>query len=293
MIRLQAGALSCALAPELGGALLSLSLGDRPLLRPSPAGATDPLAMASFPLVPYANRIAQGRFTHDGELHQLPLNFGDHPHSIHGLGWQRAWQVAEASTDRARIVQHHAGMAGWPWPYAAEQIIALTPDMLSLTLRVTNSGDSAMPLGLGFHPYFAADAATRLCFNAKNLWLSSPDMLPERSAPADHFGDWTSARPVAGDRLIDNVYEGWDGTAHILHGDDMHLTLQAERADWLHLYRPPGASFFCVEPVTHRPDAINAPGGMALLEPGQSRSLAMRITVGKCDETLPHRAGLP
>ena len=55
------------------------------LLRRAPDGADDPLAMASFPLVPYANRIAQGRFAFDGADHQLPRNFGDHPHSIHCL----------------------------------------------------------------------------------------------------------------------------------------------------------------------------------------------------------------
>ena len=74
------------------------------LLRRAPDGADDPLAMASFPLVPYANRIAQGRFAFDGADHQLPRNFGDHPHSIHGFGWQASWTAKATGADHVLLV---------------------------------------------------------------------------------------------------------------------------------------------------------------------------------------------
>lgn len=241
--------------------------------------------MASFPLVPYANRIADGRFAVNGTHYQLPLNFGDHPHSIHGFGWQTNWTAKATSAASAELVQAHDGDAGWPWPYRAGQQVTLTPSALSMSLSVENVGDRPMPLGLGFHPYFATDAATTLRFDARSLWLSTPDMLPEREVPADALGDWSLPAIVRGDRLIDNVYGGWSGSAIVTRGDGLRLNLTAIGADWLHVYRPPNSADFCLEPVSHMPDAINR-GGMATVAPGAVAQLSMTIAIDRIDRTL-------
>lgn len=245
--------------------------------------------MASFPLVPYANRIAHGRYAVAGQSYQLPLNFGDHPHSIHGFGWQMPWIVSDAAEAEARLVQAHHGDAGWPWPYRAEQHVALSPSQLSMSLSLTSQSDSAMPVGLGFHPYFAADAATRLQFEAQSLLLSTPDMLPDREVAADALGDWSRPEDIAGDSLIDNAYGGWSGVATILRGDGLAITVRAAGAPWLHLYRPPGEAYFCLEPVSHSPDAINR-DGMAMLPPGETATLAMTLSIGKIEPALPKSA---
>lgn len=288
-IILRAGALEAALSPSLGGALLWFAADGADLLRRTPDGATDPLETASFALVPYANRIAHGCFTFDGVTCQLPLNFGDHPHSLHGFGWQTGWTAIETSARHATLVHAHGGDAGWPWAYRAEQKVVLTESRLSMSLTISNEGERPMPAGLGFHPYFAADEATRLQFDAGSLWLSTPDMLPEREAPADALGDWSRAAAVLGDSLIDNVYGGWSGVARVERGDGLNLVLTGEGAEWLHVYRPPDFAFFCLEPVSHMPDAINR-GGMAVVAPGQQMTVGMTIAVGKGDEALPQSA---
>ncbi|MEC3911582.1 aldose 1-epimerase [Sphingobium sp. CR2-8] len=277
---MRAGGLEAALSPAVGGSLLRLSLDGVELMRGAPDDAIDPLAMASFPLVPYANRIADGRFTFDGADYQLPRNFGDHPHSIHGFGWQTSWTASETAETAALLVHEHGGDAGWPWPYRAEQRVMLTPSQLSMSLSATNVGDAPMPIGLGFHPYFLADSETLLQFGAHSLWLSTPDMLPDREARADALGDWSRLASVRGDSLIDNPYSDWDGIATIERGDGLRLTLTATGADWLHVYRPPGEAFFCVEPVSHMPDAIHR-GGMPILAAGDTARLSMTIAIDR------------
>ena len=288
-IILKAGALEAALSPSLGGALLWFAADGADLLRRSPDEATDALETASFPLVPYANRIAHGRFTFDESTCQLPLNFGDHPHSLHGFGWQTGWAAVETSERHATLVHAHRGDAGWPWAYRAEQKVVLTQGSLSLLLTITNEGDRPMPAGLGFHPYFAADTGTRLQFDAESMWLSTPDMLPERETAADTLGDWSQPAPVLGDSLIDNAYGGWGGVAQVMRSDGLRLELTGEGTDWLHVYRPPGFDFFCLEPVSHMPDAIHR-GGMAVVDPGQQSRIGMTIAVHKGDEALPQSA---
>ncbi|QGP78148.1 aldose 1-epimerase [Sphingobium sp. CAP-1] len=291
IVTLRAGGLEAALSPAIGGSLLWLTLDGVDLLRRAPADSDDVLAMASFPLVPYANRIADGRFAFGGRDHQLPLNFGDHPHSIHGFGWQAKWTASGTDISSTTLTHIHAGNTGWPFPYRAEQHVALTPSDLFLSLSLYNAGDTPMPAGLGFHPYLLADPATTLHFDANCLWLSTPDMLPDHEAPADALGDWSRPAMVRGDYLVDNAYSGWNGTATVLRGDGIRLRLNATGADFLHVYRPPGSVDFCLEPVSHMPDAINR-DAMPILAPGGTARLTMTIAIDKIDQTLPKSDGI-
>lgn len=268
---------SLGVRPDLGGAIDHLRHGGRDILRPTPPDAKDALDTACFPLVPYANRIAHGRFTVDREHYRLPLNFGDHPHSLHGFGWQAPWQIVTHQADVITLRHDFAGGAGWPWSYRAEQRFELSPQLVRATLNVTNLSAGSMPVGLGFHPYFPLDAGTRLTFDAARSWDIDSTVLPTLPLDSDYFGDWKVGQAVAGDRLIDNSFEGWDGAALILQSDRAYRMV-AEGAAVLHLYRPPDHDFFCVEPVSHLPDAINR-GGMPMLAPGAQQSLRMTLTV--------------
>ena len=276
-MRFEAHGWALELLPALGGAIGTLRHEGNDVLRPTPAGAGDPLEASCFPLVPYANRIAHGRFEFAGQRYQLPLNFGDHPHSLHGLGWQAEWTVAEAGADRAVLTHAHDAGADWPWTYRAEQRFVLAPGEMTVELSISNGGDAPMPAGIGLHPYFPCNAATRLRLEAERIWLADETMLPTRPAAASWFGDWVAGAPVAGAALIDNAYEGWNGAA-LIEQDWGSVEMRGEGASVLHVYRPPDASFFCAEPVGHLPDAINR-GGMDLLAPGETRMLAMTLRV--------------
>jgi aldose 1-epimerase len=70
---------------------------------------------------------------------------------------------------------------------------------------------------------------------------------------------------------LDNCFTGWNGVAAIpglrIEADAVFRELQ--------VFTPAGANFFCVEPVSHVPDAINraeltVEQSMAVLAPGQS-----------------------
>ena len=276
-MKLEAHGWALELLPALGGAIGALRHDGRDVLRPTPAGARDVLETGCFPLVPYANRIAYGRFGFAGQSHQLPLNFGDHPHSLHGLGWRAEWAVMKTGQDHAMLVHAHDGRAGWPWAYRAEQRVVLAPGNVRVELSLTNLANAPMPAGLGLHPYFPCDAQTRLRFEAEGVWLADATMLPTEVAVAAHFGDWAAGAVVAGETLIDNAYEGWHGAARIGQAWG-GFTMRGEGAGVLHLFRPSGTDFFCAEPASHLPDAINR-DGMDALAPGESRTLAMTLNV--------------
>lgn len=281
-MQISSGDFTAAVRPELGGSLVSFRRAGVDILRAG-EGGTGPLDMASFALVPYANRIAHGRFDWAGSERRVPLNFGDHPHALHGLGWQAEWEVVEHEAARVVLRHVHDGGPGWPWAYEAEQEIIVSGRGLDARLSVTNRGDEAAPFGLGFHPYFEAPPGTLLRARVANVWLADETCVPERRVGGDWFGDWSEGASVRRDELIDHCFTGWDGSAEVVRPDlgSIRLTASPELSN-LHLYMPPGSSFFCAEPVSHMPDAINRVDAnegerMHVLQPGGTLSVAMRI----------------
>lgn len=93
----------------------------------------------------------------------------------------------------------------------------MTAERVTLSLNLTNRSDTAMPSGLGFHPYFPRDTDTSLRMVTGPVWLADATQLPARPAAPDHFLDWSDGAAVADAPFIDNAYEGWPGSAVIRH----------------------------------------------------------------------------
>ena len=276
-MKLAAGAWEATLRPDVGGALAGLRLGGEDVLRAMPAAATNPLEASCFPLVPYANRIRDGRFAFGGRTVQLPLNFLPQRHSLHGIGWQRPWRVVAHDDAEAVLVDEYDGMDAWPWAWRAEQRFALDQAGLSIALSLTNRSDQAMPAGLGLHPYFRRRPETRVRFVAKGVLEVDDEFMPTGEiAPAGRFGAWSEGAPVPAE-LVDNCHVGWNGRVEIAD-DRGRITMTATGAPHLHVYAPPGRAELCFEPVSHTPDAINrALAEIVVLAPGATAQLRMQI----------------
>jgi len=267
--------------PALGGALGRFVWDGRDVTRPTPDGATDVLHSGGFPLVPFCNRIRDGRFAFGGREVTLKPNLAGHPHALHGQGWRAAWTVESASDAQAVLsFDHPAGE--WPWAYRAEQRFSLGEDGLRLDLSVTNTSEEAMPAGLGFHPYFPAGAGTRLQAGVTGVWLIDDECLPTTHVDGVWRSDWAAGAPTAVTELIDNCYTGWDGVATLAGPGGALTTLTGSPAcRWLHVYSPPGADHVCVEPVANRPDPFQGEdSGLVLLAPGETTAVWMTISCG-------------
>ena len=305
IVQLASGEAAVGIAPELGGAIVSFAWRGCPVLRPTADSAladADVRRTACYPLVPYSNRIRDARLTFGGRDYTLERNFGTHPHAIHGVGWQRAWSIAEAERTHARLTLAHdprnSGAGAWPWPFRATQTFALSlresgaappAALLTATLTLENPGAAAFPFGLGWHPFFPLDASTRLCFSAQAVWNNDATQLPLQrvAVPAA----WRFDAPRAPDSSLDNVFTGWNGTATLETPSlGMRMTLAADRAcRYLVVYAPAGAGFIALEPVTHETDAFNRSArgdvdtGLRTLPPGGVFSCTMRVAAASID----------
>lgn len=272
------------LDPMAAGAVSRFRHGDLDVLRPAPSRigpAFDPLAYAAFTMVPFVGRIHLGRFETDGESHQLPANFPPEPHALHGHGWQSAWRVESEASDTATLIYHHRADS-WRWDYTARQTFQLIDKGLLVRLSVTNDAETRMPAGLGWHPYFMRENAI-LTLTTSHIWqpdLETGDNLPRPISPDS---DLSHGRRVP-DLTLDTTYSVQADTVEITW--PTHTVRMTSDPVFSHatVYVPPGQDYFCVEPVTHAPNAVNSrlptsQSGFQFLEPGETLSGSVRLMV--------------
>lgn len=277
-LELQHGPLRLALRPDVGGAIAGLWHGTTPVLRSTDAAALDSArASGAFALVPYSNRIGRRRFAWRGESHTTQPNFDDGPHSLHGVGWQRPWRVLAQDAASATLALEHAGDADWPYAFEAEQRLALDDKGLAVTLKVVNRADRPAPIGLGWHPYFPRRSRSRLHLELSQRWDRGEDELPTtRHAQPGIDADVAHLQ-------YDNCFEGWRGPAR-LRDEALALTLTSSLG-YVVVYTPQDKPFYCVEPVSHVSNAINAPDpaaqGLAAVEPGAALEAWVRLDVAE------------
>ncbi|MBO0661214.1 aldose 1-epimerase [Jiella sp. MQZ9-1] len=295
VLDLRAGSLVARIAPQLGGAIVDFRRGETAIFRNTPPEALTqmkPTLAGSYAMIPFSNRVADARFSFGGTAFELARNFGESPHAIHGNGWQRAWQVAEAGPSAARLILDHdpaePGRAReWPFAYLAEQHIILTADGLSVALAIENRDASAMPAGFGLHPYFDKTGAA-LRFTARSVWQSDARLIPTERAAVPAGWACETMREVATMEAVDHLFEDWGGWAEIVYPDqDLAIAIRADPIfSKLVVFRADERSFFAVEPVTHIVDAVNRlttpDHGLAILAPGARLVGTVRFEIGSC-----------
>ncbi|BFO56697.1 aldose 1-epimerase [Acidovorax sacchari] len=308
LLRLAAGDLRAEVSAQWGGsiaAFFTLQDGQERIdwLRPAPAGNEAVRLMASFPMVPFCNRLREGR----GDYGPRPVALGpEHDGSIHrrhGLAWRLPWQVEAQSDSAVRLGLHHAA-GEWPYAFACQQDIALDARHgLTLVLSVTNHDTVPMPLGMGHHCFLPDAAGARMALDTDAMWETDAEVLPTALARPSWLPDLAAGIGVAGLR-VDNTFTGWRGTARVTWpGRGVGLAMAASQPlDMVTLFTPPGQDFFCIEPVSNVADWMHLRQrglphtGGELLAPGATRSATLRLTplLDMAPATPPvHRRGQP
>lgn len=302
LVRLVQGDLRVEISPEIGGALAAFwsldSAGRRTdWLRPATAEALarrDVLAMGSFPLVPFCNRIRQGRARFEGrEIRMAPNHpYSPSPHPLHGIGWQRPWTVLARSDTCCELGLYVPASEAWPWRFSAMQRIELRNGALQARLSVLNEDTVAMPVGLGHHPYFPRGAGAHLTCATAAMWRTDFEVMPVALETGGVVDRLRTGLPLV-EADLDNNFVGWDRRARIdwpADGDApaRSLCIEADPVlDHFVVYAPPGADHFCAEPVSQCTDWLNlldrygcGPLGGARLAAGEPLAVSFRLVPG-------------
>jgi aldose 1-epimerase len=240
------------------------------------------------PLLPWPNRLQDGRYEFDGESFQLPLTELETRCAIHGLTRWANW--APTQEGPARVAMEHVlyPQPGWAGTLALRIEYELGEDGLTVTTTATNVGSRDCPFGAGQHPYLTLGTAT-----IDSLILQAPG---RRYLEADERGIPTGSRPVKSTELdfrspreigpaqLDHAFtdleRDHDGIARVriatagggsratLWVDDTYTYLMLFTGDTLAPdQRRRGLA---IEPMTCPPNALQSGEGVVRLAPGNT-----------------------
>lgn len=269
------------------------------VLRPTPeAEYADPSACASFPLIPWSNRIKDATFRFGGQDYRLRANADDGT-AIHGVGRDYAWAVRAADStqlalklDTASIEPRGEGV-NFPWPFRARIVYRLDGERFTIEMALRNTGDMPFPAGFGHHPYFVRnltgpDDHAQLeipCAQQFPLERCIPYGPPQRIDP--HL-DFRRLRSLDHVFIDDNLTGRIPGRPVLIVYPRSNVAVSIRTAPIFEnviLYTPLREPFFAVEPVTNANNGFNlyadgVPGsGVFVLEPGQSARGAITLEI--------------
>lgn len=235
-------------------------------------------------LYPWANRLAGFDYAvgsrevavpHDSAL--VALDNGGLP--IHGvIGGRMRWELLDAPGGDGSLA------AGLSWEESRAELFEVFPFRhslryearlrgggLEIEVTVHASGDEAVPVAFGFHPYLAPPGPPR------ERWrVQLPPMrrlrLDERQIPLGPGEELAAQDFELGERQFDDGFDAVHERARFaVHAGERRLTLElVEGYRWAQVYTPRDSQFICFEPMTAPANALRSGEGLRVLAPGES-----------------------
>lgn len=274
---------------EVGAGVREYAVGERAVLDPYPLEQMCDGAHGAV-LIPWPNRLADGRYGFDGAEHQLALSEPERRNAIHGLLRWQAWRALEHEPHRVLMGTRLHPHAGYPFTLDVQVSYELSEEGLTVCTRAQNAGTSACPYGAGQHPYLSPGSGLiddcTLELPALTRILTDPErQLPVGSEPVDGGPlDFRSARTL-GEQAIDDAFTDLlrdpDGRARVRlaapDGRTVELWVE-ESYPVIEIFTGDGLAperrrrGLGVEPMTCPPNAFRSGEGLIRLEPGASVS---------------------
>jgi aldose 1-epimerase len=276
-VTVSSGPLDATFLPHLGMLGISLRHRSEELLA-LPGGLDGYRAgnVTGLPLLaPWANRLGSRRYEVDGvvvDLDGLDLTTDERGLPIHGtMTAQPDWEVVAVSqhslTTRFDSGAHPDLLASFPFPHELSVEVTVDATTLRVATTLLPTGDRAVPVAFGYHPYLCLPGARR-----DDVRLRMPDRrhleLDDRQLPTGRVRVEEMEDQPVGTRTFDDLYELGDDRRLALGGGGRRVALElGDGYRFAQVFAPPGAEFVCLEPMTAPVNAL-VDGGYALASPG-------------------------
>ncbi len=265
---------------EIGAGVRSWTIGGHELLASFSAGEYD-AAFAGRVLVPWPNRVRDGRYGIDGVEHRLEISEPERGNALHGLVLQSRWRGVRTSPRRVSLSYALAPRPGYPFELALAVSYELASGGIVMTLHATNVGAERAPFGAGLHPYLTPGATDVddmvLEIPARTRVPVDERLLPCGPAEPVDGTDFDFRRPrrlgpLRLDTCFGDLGRSPAGVARVRLGTNSgagQLTVwMDEHFRFVQVFTADAA--IAIEPMTCAPDAFNSGDGLVVLEPGAS-----------------------
>ncbi len=288
-----------ALITEEGAGLRVFSVAGQEFLDTYAADQPDDSSRGQT-LIPFPNRIDMGQYVFNGVTEQLPLNDGSNNNAIHGLTRWMNWDLQRYEHDSVTLSIVLHAQDGYPFVLSVQQTYRVSPGTLRVTTTATNIGATALPYGLGHHPYLTLSASNDvinsdiLHIPANSYFKTNSRLIPVLPPVPVTGTQYDFRTPHAiGTTVMDvgfaDLIPDNDGYVRVkfsspagkpsitVFADAAHKYLQVYTGDTLAVSaRRHGLA---VEPYTCAANAFNNGLGLVVLNPGQSHTASWGISV--------------
>jgi aldose 1-epimerase len=241
-------------------------------------------------LMPWPNRIRDGRYSFDGVQRQLSITEVPLHNASHGLVRWAHWELVRVQAGDFALTVRHRLLPEPGWDGILDLVVdyALADDGLTVTTTATNRGSHRAPFGYGAHPYIAI-GDTSLADVELTVPADTEVLVDERSIPTSTEAvragtDFRQGRRLD-DARLDTAYtdlaRGGDGRWRVTLGglsEREPVTVWGDEAfGWVQVFTAKGEDDFtegvrgiAVEPMSCPANAFNTGEGLVVLDPGQS-----------------------
>ena len=239
------------------------------------------------------------------------LSIAGRPYPMNGHGFARNSRFIVATQDHSRCVfrlsESAATRQHYPFAFDLDVTFAVAGRVLDISAAITNRDTSPMPASLGFHPAFAwpvkgAGGREHVCLldhdgepvirrlDTNGLLLPGGEASPFRNGELVLHHRLFDAGAIILDHAAGNV-------VHYGPGGGQGIEIAYPGLPHLGIWTKPDAPFICIEPWHGLPPELGASvalelrPGIVTLQPGATRSFAMRLTFGVAIPADRQRAG--
>lgn len=279
---------------QLAAALRAFEVDGVDIVQRYPVGSSPSLG-AGMVMVPWPNRIADGRWNHHGEMLQLDISEPKFDNALHGLLAYTAYSVASRTSSSITLTAPVFAHPGYPFVLETSVDYALNTDGLTVRHRLTNRGRLPAPVAVGTHGYYkigGVDTGELMLTNsARTVYTNDSRLLPVARVPVSGRFDLREGRKVANLALDDcftdqSLIDGCH-RSRLTAPDGRHVEVWTDE-NFGHVVLLTTRQFVAengqealavaIEPQTAAADSFNNGFGLVWLDPGASWSPTWGVT---------------
>jgi aldose 1-epimerase len=222
-------------------------------------------------LLPFPNRLKDGKYSYKGKTYQFPINDSDGNNALHGFDdfYKMELKDVQLKGENASVILHNSYNGQNPsYPFAFEFTVTYIlgeDNSFECEIQIRNPNDFTIPIGFGWHPYFQIGEF------AKNLKLQLPACekveVDAGMIPTGKVLDYTkfSESKLLDDTSLDTCFKLKEkkGNATIClvseeHNVQLTYWQEAKQFPYFQIYTPPTGKSVAIEPMTCNINAFNS-----------------------------------
>jgi aldose 1-epimerase len=229
-------------------------------------------------LVPFPNRINSGSYIFNNNKYQLPINFLSQGHAIHGLIYNKKFNIKKISTTKTKayvILEYNykKEISGYPFSFKLKIKYSLDTKGFNVETTIKNTDSTNIPVGDGWHPYF------KIGNNVEDLFLKLPTnkkiTVNKRMIPTGKYSKYNkfdSLTKIGKTNFDTGFVINKNNASTVIYSSkqDISLNVWQNNYNYLQVFIPPLRNSIAIEPMSCNTDAFNNKKGLIILKPKEN-----------------------